>query len=526
MRNRLSLLFSFFLSFSSVSFASGTITAESTFEDQLAVALKRQQAGVPFDAPLEIQEGWQDFFNQAVSRVRAVLEEDDQVEGARKTELYRMLDLVNTKGGDLFGVGEMDTHWYLFLHRLMGEVLSEVHNAQGAEERFFGISRFSFQSPKEFVELVEGFATEVFLRKEHLETVRSYLEAQFREATQEDGSVYLHNSPPLKWADAEYSFELCADSLVLNMDCFYLPHIGPSKEILFPIELMNAAMAHRICLGGIPTAITDFDSTKRAVASAFLNHDLLGHGILFSRLAEPVLHFDPVKDPYVSAVHPLWQAIDGHQNTQEKRMAHLGFFEGIHEVAYEPNAALFFSFGVDTNRFDNLKGYLKTGLPTQDPSSFCPMDSKDEFLRAYWSTKNIIIEDFVEEFDWDKSPLLPDLAEVYEHIPFRNSETCVVFTPSEDSREICRTLAVEQKYAFYYHEATNTAIGGFNVSIILSKMGAYSNYQMLIEHGVDLPDHLKAEDGAFFTLETLPGNRVAEYFRDVVYPTLLTVQQS
>lgn len=128
--NRLNiLLISLFsiTSLSSPTHATQATTDDISFTEQCSVAFKRQEARTPFDAPMLAEDGWETFFTQGIRRVQNILDSRQEILNDRKDKLSLMLHQVSSMGDELFAEKKMDTHWYFFLHRLMGEILTRSY---------------------------------------------------------------------------------------------------------------------------------------------------------------------------------------------------------------------------------------------------------------------------------------------------------------------------------------------------------------------------------------------------------------
>ncbi len=519
--------FLFLLNYLSI-FASST--EEFTYEYQLNVALKRQQAGVLFDAPLETSEGWQQFFDQGVRRVETVLETDTLVEEDQKTELHTMLELVAAKGENLFTTGEMDTHWYAFLHRLMGEVLSRVQAKQeGVYEDLFYHSYPNPDKKEEYEEKEEGeivyyaraknfsilvktFEKTLFLRKNHLKEVRVFLCS--KQELEDKSSVHYNFSIGDSPFEETAYFLLMKTSFPIIQDCFYLPFIGSQEEVLFPVPLMNRATTHRICSVGYPTVPTAFDGGLLSTATKFGNHDLIDHGIIFRALPGTlIMQLNVEEDPLLQVIHPLLEKIEDHPNKSERGALQAGFFRATHEFDWRfllrPTLGTRpFTDAVNPNRWKEEIQGKQTSL--YYPLTL-PMENEFSFFQEHFRRFDVEVTGPFDPTNFTYELSKPENPIYYFSVEPKS------FAAAED---------LSKKKSFVSFDQENHVISTKKFNYARYKTVLWDQYQMLIDLGVDLPSSLKTEDGDFFTEDTLNRTLVAKYFQEVIYPLLLKVAQS
>lgn len=149
--------------------ATQATTNDISFTEQCSVAFRRQEVGTPFDAPMLAEDSWGDFFTQGVRRVQNVLDSRQEILNDRKDKLSLMLHQVSSMGDELFAEKKMDTHWYFFLHRLMGEILTRSYEEPSLP---FVHLESDFRDPTDFDGLVDTFEVQRMLRREHLTEAR------------------------------------------------------------------------------------------------------------------------------------------------------------------------------------------------------------------------------------------------------------------------------------------------------------------------------------------------------------------
>lgn len=532
MKNMKLLLMGVALSFemSTTVFASTSCDDEQeeyTLAYQLGIALERQKGGVKFDAPLS--EQWHGFFNQAVRRVSTFLKDDSVVTGERKEELHEMLDCVNTLGQKKFEAGEMDTHWYLFLNRMMGEILTVVQSDEegdDADDSNFG--GLSYESLEEFAECVEQFSDIMFVRKNHLNAIRQFYggvyDTGFTNGVSNDPEPWRLKGDNEKVIEVPYStFEY---AFPLLMDCFHLPYIGTAEQVLFPITGLNEAMSHRIALSGFPTEPTAYDGGQYpASARRFGNHDLVDHAeSLFAPSAGllQIKSFNPIHDPLLKIMHPLLQRIQKHANENERLQAEIAFFYGFHEQG----VIGFFRSNEITAKayFDALGTASKTQNITfkEDAFSF-PLKSKYAFYKATLLTGDLDIERLAGE-----RPLDDTLFSLNEY----EDEVMTLLDDSKTYRE-----AVENDRLAILRDGGDVKPSQFclyqNViefpgveSYATNKNILYDYYGLILEMGLEVPDFWRDVKKNPLDQDSFPHEAVQDYLNNDIAPILLKIQRA
>ncbi|NCP62669.1 MAG: hypothetical protein GW748_05085 [Alphaproteobacteria bacterium] len=499
----INLLFFVLLLCSNVVFASAFDEREYSLDHQLRVAVERQKAGVAFDAPLS--QEWQGFFNQAVGRVSKALTDDPVITGARKVELHEMLTRVNNFGQEKFKAGEMDTHWYLFLHRLMGEVLTVVHDAVEGENLDF--SSLSYDSLLQFDGVVENFESELFLRRHHLRALRDRFAADMCRRSRmydRDGAIGGKGDYLFSRTEGEalkFTFGKFDRSPSLYMDVFFLPYIGTPDQVIFPISGINEAMTHRIALLGFPTEPTAYDGgLKRASARSFGDHDLRHAKSLFlsSTIAQDLERLELKNDPLLQILRPLWSLIQDCKDENEKKKAEIAFFFGFHEGGYE-NEYYQDQYPNVTDFFKDLRQRVVGEEVYFYPNAFVySQDSKIAFYR-----ENLLEEKGIEiELLAGSRPLDDSLFTI---TPFGNE---VIELPPE-LREHFHGLDSWHCLGEDYRQSRNVL---------------YDYYQMILEMKLDLPDFWRTADGKAFNKENFPHKAVQDYLNKEIAPVLLKIQ--
>ncbi|NCQ66115.1 MAG: hypothetical protein GW748_00005 [Alphaproteobacteria bacterium] len=342
-----------------------------SFEEQLAVAVQRQIDGTPFVEPFHAheKEQWNGFFNEAIRLSKTVVEQEQESIGDdRKAELSEMLRLVEKKGENLFSEDKMNTNRYLFLHLMMGEVLSIVHEGMGAYLQYDSMKgRIFYREPRDFQKNIDQLENVLLVREQGIEEVRAFMSnytMDFSGIINTEKDIFRIT---IDSKEIEFRFSFLDSCYFLTMDSFFLPYIGSKKQVLYSIKTLNKALAHRVSPIGFPTLPSNYDANTNAAASTFALHDLSDHAVpLFQYFCNQTINeFNPEKDPLLKLMHPLWIKIEGlkDQDPNKYQSAQVAFFRGFHEFGFPYNFSYIYdqrTEETDRIHFEKLENTVKS----------------------------------------------------------------------------------------------------------------------------------------------------------------------
>lgn len=481
-----------------------------TPEDQLQEALRHQKSGKEMDDVLSQQ--WAAFFTQGIKRVEEVIKKDKSLDESQAAELSWALGRISQKGDRLFKENEMDTYYYMFLHFLMAEIISETQkNIPGIIDNsiFYLVGEIPFGKGLKTVQThfnnrMDNFVEGQSLRHNHLAEVREYL-TKFAHQRGKD-------VPSLKIEDKEYTYGyLERGTAHLTMDCLFLPILGNAEEVELSFESLNTGMVHRICFICIPTEPTGYDLTPKAAARAFANRDLL-HGLVFTyQGGKRMTHWSPKDDPLVKPLYKLYKKIDNQNNETVKTNANIAFFEAVHEGGYDPlNLAFSYTTSGGEERWKELADAVKSHKPELMEHELLPMDTAENFYEAYLKSFSPSRSYPGWKIEWDNWGVNKEDGTLYLTLTTASAKAFEESSFYSHSPDYIKKSRIFKPYFSDKYERT--------------KRGQWLRY-LALQHAKVMPEHLKTEKGEYHPYETFPANKVVDYYNDVLFQILLDIQE-
>lgn len=363
-----------------------------TLDEAVDLAVKRQNNGTPFDAPLEPE--WKRLFdrNMTMAKKSPVLKTNPH--------LLAVIETIEAKGHQYFETGTMTNQKFTmlncmlalmfspencdpkyapftvkhvtdfwFLKQLLPEKIVETcmwfycHGNMtplailGQEEKLYGFEiaaergfNTCFTKPEEAVETFMLFE-DVLARYQKLtdQELLKFVNIMRLEIT---GKPEIVMDPTYELMIEKMRKTPLAHFLAHLIDhrCLYLPFVARLPYSSF--ASIPKLMGHRITFVGIPTQNCDYDRIKNASPAGFAFHDFRDHAVGYldyeTELKDLVKSFSPTleSDPFCFRLKRLAGRIESLEKT-EKTKALFGFYLLFHEHFYKFKKDIIV-FGVDS----------------------------------------------------------------------------------------------------------------------------------------------------------------------------------